>query len=140
VAPQPVPDVKGTPASKSTPAKPQLPWFRLYTEFASDPNIQSLAFEDQRHFVVLMCLKGAGVLDREYPTPARRDAVVARGLGLDTASAVEAQRRLSDAGLLVGNGWEPKGWEVRQYQSDTSTPRTQKWRRERSGNVPGTAL
>lgn len=104
-----------------------LPWFRLYNEFSGDPNIQSLAFEDQRHFIVLMCLKSSGVLDREYPSPERRATVIARGLGLDPMAAAEVQRRLTEAGLLLDD-WQPKGWDDRQYQSDSSAERARAYR------------
>lgn len=115
-----------------------LPWFRLYTEFASDPDVQSLAFEDQRHYVMALCLKGSGVLDKAYPSPERRELVIAQALGLDRAAAAEARRRLSDAGL-VDPEWQPKGWDRRQFQSDSSTDRTRRWRAQRSGDATGTS-
>ncbi len=39
------------------------PWFRLYSEFVSDPKVQLLAFEDQRHFIAILCLKCNETLD-----------------------------------------------------------------------------
>jgi len=104
-----------------------LPWFRFYTEFATDPAVQSLAFEDQRHFVVLLCLKGSGVLDKSYPTPERRELVLARALGLDRSSAGEALRRLVEAGLVDQDG-TPSGWSRRQYVGDVSTERVRRFR------------
>jgi len=117
------------------------PWFRLYAEFAGDPVIQSLAFEDQRHFVVLMCLKCDGVLDRPIAAKAR-DRIIFRGLGLDPVAASEVKRRLSEVGLIDSN-WQPSGWNKRQFVSDVSTARVRKSRRkslteEETGNVPET--
>ena len=60
------------------------PWFRMYHEFAGDPVIQALAFEDQRHFVMLLCLKCSGLLDRDFPSPDFRSRMIVRGLGLCT--------------------------------------------------------
>lgn len=110
------------------------PWFRFYAEFAGDPVVQSLAFEDQRHFVVLLCLKCNGTLDRPMD-PKVRDRIVCRGIGLDPVAAAEAKRRLEEVGLIDKN-WQPSGWNTRQYISDNSTPRVSKHRKtKKTGNV-----
>jgi hypothetical protein len=111
-----------------------LPWFRLYSEFAGDPLIQSLAFEDQRHFVVLLCLKCDGVLDRPMQGTTR-ERIICRGLGLDPMTASEAKRRLMEVGLIDKN-WQPSAWDKRQFVSDVSTERTRKYRKnKKAGNV-----
>lgn len=113
------------------------PWFRLYAEFATDPVVQSLAFEDQRHFVVVMCMKCSGILDRKM-TKDNRERIIARGLGLDRASADEVKRRLMEVDFINKN-WQPKAWEKRQFISDNVTQRTRKYRKNKElGNVPGT--
>jgi hypothetical protein len=114
-----------------------LPWFRLYTEFCSDPKIQILAFEDQRHFVMCLCLKGSGVLDTKTSDSSYRERLIAKALGLDVESSKEAKRRLMEAGL-VDKHWQPLKWDTRQFQSDYSTARVQKFREKRSGNVSET--
>lgn len=114
-----------------------LPWFRLYTEFAADPKIQILAFEDQRHYVMLLCLKGNGTLDGQAPSEAYRERLVAKALGLDPVSAIEAKRRLVEGGL-VGSDWVPLKWENRQFQSDYSSIRVRKFREKSKGNVTET--
>jgi hypothetical protein len=114
-----------------------LPWLRLYTEFASDPKIQILAFEDQRHFVMLLCLKGNGVLDADAPSDSYRERLIAKALGLDPASAAEAKRRLSEGGL-IGADWQPIKWEDRQMVSDNSTERVRKFREKQQRNVSET--
>jgi hypothetical protein len=106
----------------------------MYAEFAGDPIVQSLAFEDQRHFVVLLCLKCNGTLDRDIARPTR-DRIICRGLGLDPVSAAEAQRRLVEVGLIDKN-WQPLGWNERQFVSDVSTKRVRKHRKNKeTGNV-----
>lgn len=113
------------------------PWFRFYAEFAGDPVVQSLAFEDQRHFVVLLCLKCNGTLDRKMDAKVR-DRIVCRGIGLDPVAAAEAKRRLEEVGLIDKN-WQPAGWNKRQYISDNSTPRVAKCRaNKKTGNVSET--
>lgn len=116
-----------------------LPWFRLYTEFASDPVIQSLAFEDQRHYVVILCFKCNGTLDRDMD-PNNREHVIIRGLGLDPMAGQEAKRRLMEL-ELIDEDWQPRGWDKRQFKSDTSTPRVRKYRKNKDngkGNVSET--
>lgn len=107
----------------------------MYAEFAGDPVIQSLAFEDQRHYVVLLCLKCNGTLDRAV-TAELRDRIVLRGLGLDPVSGSEAKRRLMEVGLIEPD-WQPRGWDKRQYRSDLSTERVRQFRK-RSVAVPET--
>lgn len=94
-----------------------MPWFRLYAEMASDAKIQMLAFEDQRHYVMLLCLECNGTLDASVPSAAYRERLIAKGLGLDPSSAVEAKRRLIEGGL-IGDDWHPLKWESRQFKSD----------------------
>lgn len=111
------------------------PWFRMYHEFAGDPVIQSLAFEDQRHYVVVLCLKAGGTLDREYPSDDFRSRVVYRGLGLDPVAGAEAKRRLIEA-RLIDDAWQPCGWDKRQYRSDNSTERVRAYRGRKSSPTP----
>jgi hypothetical protein len=99
----------------------------MYAEFATDPDVQTLAFEDQRHYLVVLCLKCNGTLDKEYPTEDRRSLVIRKTLGLDTGAADECKRRLMEAGLIEGN-WQPRGWDNRQFASDNSAERTREWR------------
>ncbi len=122
-----------------------LPWFRMYVEFSGDPIAQSLAFEDQRHYIIILCLKGNGTLDRKL---SNREAIIARGLGLDPISAAEVKRRLMEVGFVDKN-WQPVAWEKRQYSSDVSSNRVRKYRKVKdtgnvsetvTGNVSETAL
>lgn len=113
-----------------------LPWFRMYTEFATDPDVQCLAFEDQRHYVVLLCLKGCGVLDKDYPDASRRYLVIRKTLGLDAMAADETKRRLYAAGL-IDEMWQPLAWDKRQYESDVSTTRVRKYRNKQKKSDAG---
>ena len=116
-----------------------LAWFRLYAEFATDPVVQSLAFEDQRHFVILMCFKCNGLLDRNI-SKSMKEKIILRGLGLDPVTGSEVKRRLIDAGL-IDNFWQPNAWNKRQYKSDKSTERVNKYRKNKEPcNVSETLL
>jgi hypothetical protein len=114
-----------------------LPWFRMYAEAAGDPVLQSLAFDDQRHYFILLCLKCGGTLDRDVAEE-HRERIIARGLGLDAVTASEVKRRLLEVSLVDQN-WQPLGWDKRQYNSDISTDRVRKYRNNKeSGNVSET--
>ena len=100
------------------------PWFRMYKEFATDPVIQSLEFDEQRHYIVILCLKCDGVIDRNISTKAR-DRVIFKALGLPQDQAEIVKKSLIEMGLIAKN-WQPKGWDKRQYVSDNSTLRSKK--------------
>ena len=110
-----------------------LPWFRLYAELATDPKIQILAFEDQRHYVMLLCLKCNGTLDSESPSTDLRERRIARSLGLALPEALAARKRLVDTGL-IDKRWQPLAWAKRQFESDSSAVRTARWREKRRGD------
>jgi len=118
------------------------PWFRLYSEFLADPKVQLLAFEDQRHFVGILCLKCNGILDTTSMGPDHYERMISKALGLDPASGAEAKRRLVEANLIT-ESWQPIAWDRRQFESDSSTSRVHQWRtakqsetlQKRSSNV-----
>ena len=110
-----------------------LPWFRLYAELATDPKIQLLAFEDQRHYVMLLCLKCNGTLDSAAASPDLRERMIARALGLAMPEALSARKRLVEVGL-ISKAWQPLAWDKRQALSDSSAERTRRWREKRSGD------
>jgi len=114
------------------------PWFRLYAEFATDPVVQSMSFDDQRHFVVILCLKCSGVLDREFGDPQARIAMLRRALGLESLAFDEAKNRLCSSGLIDGN-WQPKNWEKRQFASDHSAAERMRHYRQRNRYVTVTS-
>lgn len=113
-----------------------MQWFRLHAEFATDPVVQSLAFDDQRHFIVLLCFKASGLLDRPFGNPQTRTDVIRKTLGLDGKAWDEMRNRLQDCGLIDTN-LQPVNWDKRQFLSDSSTERTRAYRErtKRHGNV-----
>lgn len=103
-----------------------LPWFRMYTDFLNDPKMITLAFEDQRHFIGVLALKCDGALDQNCP-PELMDRIVAQRLWIDHAIIRDVKRRLIAAGL-IGEDWQPLGWDKRQMKSDSSKERTRRYR------------
>ena len=106
-----------------------MPWFRMYTDFLDDPKMVALAFEDQRHFIGVLALKSAGVLDTDCD-PALLNRIVSQKLWIDFSLVNEVKNRLINAKLIDKN-WQPVAWEKRQFKSDhdvTGAERQHKFR------------
>lgn len=111
-----------------------LPWFRMYAEFATDPVVQAMSFEDQRHYIMILCLKCSGVLDRPI-SKKERARIIGKALGLEQKEVDNLRRRFARL-QLCGPNLQPTAWSQRQYASDNSTERVRKWRKyNESGNV-----
>ncbi|MGQ0563325.1 MAG: hypothetical protein ACT443_15810 [Gemmatimonadota bacterium] len=118
-----------------------LPWFRMYARFVTDPVVEELSFEDQRHFVFLLCLKCDGLLDKGFPNSEMRERAIARRLGLQGEALISAKARLVESGL-IDDHWQPKSWDDLQFKSDSSAERQRRYReknRKRNGDVTVTA-
>lgn len=102
------------------------PWFRLYTEFASDPKVQLLDETLQRRFVMLMCLAGAGVT----PTNSVSEVDFLLRIGV---SECERTRSILVSKGLIDEHWFPKKWTKRQFESDSSTGRVKRFRQRQKG-------
>jgi len=103
------------------------PWFRMYSDFMFDEKIEFIAFEDQRHYVFILCMKNAGVLDKEYAQPGMLERVVSKRLGLYGEAFESAKKRLIDAGL-IDSEFHPVAWDKRQFLSDSSAERVKAYR------------
>jgi len=115
------------------------PWFRFYHEFSGDPVIQALSFEDQRHYTMILCMKGSGLIDRNI-TKTARDRIIAKSLGLTPEQLQMTKETLMEMDLICKN-FHPKGWEKRQYKSDSSTERVRNYRKNKeTGNVTETIM
>lgn len=104
-----------------------MPWFRFYTEWVHDPKVQTLDYEQQRHMVALMCLKGDGTIDSLPDDPDKADALMAYALGVTLVTARDIKKCHSD-NLFLSHGWQIRKWSDRQYRSDSSRLRTRKYR------------
>lgn len=118
-----------------------LPWFRVYTEMMDDEKLRLLAFEDRWHFVAILCMKGAGILDESGHLLMRKAAVK---MGLAARELDEVARRLSEVGLIDKDTLQPLAWDTRQMKSDSSAERVQAYRErqrqaKRACNVTVTA-
>lgn len=97
-------------------------WFRFYTEFAFDPKVQLLSETLQRRFMMLLCCAAAGI------TPTTSVSQVNFVLRIPVSEIDETRSTLVAAGL-IDDTWFPTNWDKRQYQSDSSTSRVQRFRK-----------
>jgi len=107
-----------------------LPWFRMYSDFMFDEKVEFLSFEDQRHYVFILCMKNMGLLDKEYQKDGMLDRVVAKRLGLYGEAFEAAKTRLLDSGL-IDDRFQPVAWEKRQFRSDADSTAAERKRRQR---------
>lgn len=98
------------------------PWFRLYSEFADDPKVQTMSHADQRHLIILFCLRCKGQLLETF-----RDREIAYALGLGTLEAAKIKETFLEMGF-IDERWNIVNWNRRQYISDSSTERVRKYR------------
>lgn len=98
------------------------PWFRLYSEFADDPKVQTMSHADQRHLIILFCLRCKGQLLETF-----RDREIAYALGLGTLEAAKVKETFLEMGF-IDECWNIVNWNRRQYISDSSTERVRKYR------------
>jgi hypothetical protein len=101
-------------------------WFRLYAETISNPKLKLLAFEDRWHYIAVCCLKCSGLLQKDHE-PALKKRMIATQLGLTVPEADEMKRRLAEVDL-IGDDWQPKGWDKYQFTSDNCSERVKKHR------------
>ena len=105
------------------------PWFRMYTSVLDDPKVQKLPAETFRGWVNLLCL----AKEHSGDLPSVDD--ISFRLRMSRKKAATLIEHLEKAGLIDGDG-RPHNWDERQFQSDGSTERVQRYR-ERKRNVSG---
>jgi hypothetical protein len=107
-----------------------MKWFRFYSDSMHDPKVQKLPAEVFRTWVNLLCIasQNDGSLGGD-------ESNIAFVLRMTTAQVHKHIQALKDAGLLDGDGdMRPHNWDGRQYDSDSSTARVQRYRK-RQRNV-----
>jgi len=92
------------------------PWFRMYSEFATDPKVQMLSEVEQRRFVMLLCLRCSN------DDVTLHETEVAFQLRISNEEMAATKALLIDRGL-VDEDLRPVAWEKRQYVSDSSAAR-----------------
>lgn len=105
-------------------------WWRAYDEAVDDPKLMLLSDRAHRAWFNLMCLASVG----DGRLPERK--VIELKLRLSPSKTQAVLTELVEAGLIdeSDDGLTPHNWNGRQYKSDVSTERVQRFR-ERERNV-----
>lgn len=105
-------------------------WFRMYSEFATDPKVQMLSESDQRRYIMLLCLRCSN------GDVTLHDNEVAFQLRVTDESWAETKRTLIGKKLIDENN-NPTAWDKRQFISDSSAERVSRHRekKKRACNV-----
>ncbi|MGO4379677.1 hypothetical protein AB4Z19_15485 [Pseudoduganella sp. RAF19] len=101
-----------------------MDWFRMYSEFAADPKVQSLPEVMQRRLVMLFCLRCSNTLGTLL------DDELAFALRISADDLTATRALFVQKGFLDGEatGWQLANWDKRQMASDSSAPRVAKHR------------
>lgn len=110
------------------------PWFRLYSEFATDPKVQMLSEANQRRYIMLLCLRCSN------GDETLQDEEVAFQLRISNEEWAATKAVFVSKGLTLEDN-SPAAWDKRQYRSDSSAERVRKHRenKKRACNVTATA-
>ena len=109
-----------------------MEWFRMYSEFASDPKVQSMPEIMQRRLVMLLCLRCSNTL------VTLQDDEVAFALRISETELAESKVLFMRKGF-VNDDWEILNWDKRQFVSDSSAARVAKHRaaKKQAVTTPG---
>lgn len=111
-----------------------MEWFRMYSEFASDPKVQSMSEAMQRRLMMLFCLRCSNTL------VTLQDDEIAFALRISDEELSDTKALFMRKGF-VNEAWEIMQWDKRQFVSDSSAPRVaayrerQKQAKEQASNV-----
>lgn len=104
-----------------------MQWFRLYSEFATDPKIQMMNESYQRRLVMLFCLQC-------NVTETLRDEEVTFQLRIAPEEWAATKEEFIRRGFIDRSN-RILNWEKRQYLSDSSTQRVRKYREAKKKGV-----
>lgn len=104
------------------------PWFRMYSEFRSDPKVRSMSEPFQLRLLWLLTLRCEG------PTEKLSRDELCFGLACDETTLETLHETFFKKGFIEKD-WSIANWCKRQYISDTSTERVRKFRDSRKNSV-----
>lgn len=99
-------------------------WFRLYSEFSSDPKVQMLSESNQRRLVMLFCLRCDETLETLHETE------IAFHLRI-SEEELESTKALFVQKGFIDDDWCVLNWNDRQFISDSSTERVRRSRQRK---------
>ncbi len=107
-----------------------LQWFRLYTEFSTDPKVQSLSEAMQRRFIMILCFYAKGDLQKWS------DKQISYALRISEKEWQKTLKIFKECSF-VDDDLNIINWNKRQYRSDHSRSRVRA-HRKRVCNVTST--
>lgn len=105
-----------------------MPWFRMYSEFATDPKVQMLSEADQRRYIMLLCLRCSN------GDVTLHDDEIAFQLRISNEEWSLTKAVLVSKGLIDDES-SPAAWDKRQYVSDSSAARVRAHRERKKTAV-----
>lgn len=98
-----------------------MEWFRMYSEFANDPKVQSISEAMQRRLIMLLCLRCSNTL------VTLQDDEIAFSLRITDDELAETKALFIRKGF-INDEWEIQNWDKRQFVSDSSASRVARHR------------
>lgn len=102
-----------------------MEWFRLYSEFATDPKVQMMPEAMQRRLIMLFCLQCSNGIETFHET--ERETAIAFAMRISETELAETKELFLRRGF-INDDWTLANWDKRQYVSDSSTARVRKHR------------
>jgi hypothetical protein len=98
-----------------------MEWFRMYSEFASDPKVQSMTEAMQRRLMMIFCLRCSNTL------VTLQDDEIAFALRISEEELAETKALFLRKSFITDT-WEIRKWDERQFVSDSSAQRVARHR------------
>ena len=105
-------------------------WFRMYSEFATDPKVQMLSEADQRRFVMVLCMRCSN------DNVTLHDTEIAFQLRISNEQWA-ATKAVFLAKNLINEDNTPTAWDKRQFASDSSAERVARHRAKKKTECNG---
>jgi hypothetical protein len=103
------------------------PWFRMYSEFATDPKVQSMSEAMQRRLMMLFCMRCSNTL------VTLQEDEIAFALRIDDEELAATKALFIRKGF-INDAWEINNWEKRQFSSDSSAERVARHREKKKSD------
>lgn len=99
-------------------------WFRMYSEFSTDPKVQMLSEVMQRRLIMLLCMRCSNDLVTLHVTE------IAFQLRISDDDLKVTKELFVSKGFIDSN-WNVLNWDKRQFRSDSSAERVSKHREKK---------
>jgi len=97
-------------------------WFRMYAEFSTDPKIRTMSDVLQIRLVRLLCLRSSGLTEKLSCDELKY------GIGCNDDETFHETKLAFQAKGFIDENWAVLNWNKRQFVSDSSTDRVNKFR------------